>query len=258
MDTLLRIAVIAQQGLQEAWYSRFYLLIIIVVALCAGLGEFAGELVLTGAEGTRLTVYNFSLRLALVAIFAVHVIQGLVRDRIDKQTELFLSLDTPREVYALGRLLGFLAVLAVSIVFAALYPAVHIDTAVAMGWAVSLFAELSIVVTLAVFVTISINNVTACFSLVAGFYLLARNMGNLLLLSQSPILEGQQAGLQWARSVLQFINVLLPDLWRFARSDWLINNSLSLSHVGVNLLAAGVFCLLLFAATGFDLHRKNL
>ncbi len=258
MDTLLRIAVIAQQGLKEAWYSRFYLLLCLVVALCAGLGLFAGELVLSGADGTRISIYNFILRLALVGVFAIHVIQSLLRDRIDKQTEVMLSLDMPREFYVLGRLLGFLAVLFFGVLIAVLYPLWHVSPTTALGWALSLYAELAIVICLSVFITISINNAAGCFSLVAGLYFLARNMGNLLLLSQSPILESRGDGMEWMTSVLQAINMVLPDLWRFAPSRWLISDAANLPTLGMNLLTAAIFCLLLFAATGFDLHRKNL
>lgn len=258
MNTLLRITVIAQQGLQEAWYSRFYLLVAVITVICAGLGLFAGELVLTGSEGTRLTVYNFSARLALAAVFAIYVAQSLLRDRLEKQTEIYLSLDMPREVYVLGRSLGFMAVLVIGVCLAALYPAWHVSLGVTSGWALSLFAELSIVLFLTVFVTITLNNAAASLSVVAGFYLLARNMGNLLLLSQSPILEGREGGLEWAKSVLQLINVVLPDLWRFAPSDWLIGNTVNTADLAMNILAAGLFCLLLFTAASFDLHRKNL
>ncbi|MCS3904426.1 ABC-type Na+ efflux pump permease subunit [Methylohalomonas lacus] len=258
MDTLLRIVVIAQQGLKEAWYSRFYSLLCLVIVLCAGLGLFAGELVLSGADGTRLSVYNFILRLALVGVFAIHVIQSLLRDRIDKQTEVMLSLDMPREIYVLGRLLGFLAVSLIAVLVAILYPLWFSSPLTVAGWGLSLYTELAMIICLAGFVTISLNNAAACFSLVAGLYFLARNMGNLLLLSQSPILEGRDSGLDWMTAVLQAINTVLPDLWRFAPSEWLINNTADLSAVGMNMLTAAIFCLLLFAATGFDLHRKNL
>lgn len=258
MNTVLRVVVIAQQGLQEAWHGRFYLLLVAVVAVCALLGAFAGELVLIGSEGTRLAVYNFTLRLALVAVCSIHIIQSLLRDRIDKQTEVLLSLDMPREVYVFGRLLGFIVVLFLAVALAAVFPLWQVDPVVTAGWALSLFAELAIVACLSVFVAISMNNPAVCFSLVAGVYLLARSMGNLLLLSHSPIVQTGETGLEVAKLTLKLINILLPDLWRFAPSEWLLDNAIDPSMLGVNLLSAGLFCVLLAIAGSFDLHRKNL
>ncbi len=87
MDALFRVMVVAQQGLTEAMYSRTYLLLSIVIIVSASIGMFAGELVLSGTEDTRLVVYNFTLRLSLVSIIAIYTIQSLIREKADKQTD---------------------------------------------------------------------------------------------------------------------------------------------------------------------------
>lgn len=258
MDTLLRIVAIAQQGFYEAWRSRLFMVLTVVVGLSIGLAQFASALVLTGTLSTKLAIYSFSIRLALMAMFAIYTSQALIRDRIDKQTELFVSLDMKREIYFLGRLLGFYQVIVLAVIITILYPGYYTDLSATAGWGISLITELAIIVTLSAFITLSLNNVTASFITVSAFYLLARSMGNLLLLAQSPILQGQEAGIEWARSTLRLLNLLLPDLWHFVRTEWLLIEDFSWAEPGNNLLVACVYCLLLFMAACFDLHRKNL
>lgn len=258
MDTLRRIHAIAQQSMTEAWYSRLYLLIIVTVLICIGLGAFAGALVLTGDKSTGLIIYNFSLRFALVAIFAIHITQGLQRDRIDKQTEMLLSLDMPRVLYLLGRTVGFLGILAVCVLLATIFPLWQVNPIVGVGWAISLYAELGILICLSVFVSSSIRNPAASFIIILGVYLLARNIGNLLLLSQSPILDQANIFIQWMRLALETINVLLPDLWRFASSGWLASNSIDINTIWMNVMSAVIFSFLLLMAAGIDLYRENI
>lgn len=252
------MVVLAQQGLREAWYARLFILVLAVLVVSAGMAEFAAGLVLTDTLSTRLSIYGFTSRLALIAIITIYVIQALTRDRLDKQLELLVSLDVPREFYLLGRFLGFVLVLGIIAAMAGVYPIIHVSAATALGWAASLGLEMMLLVALAVFLTISINNMTICFGLAAGFYLLARNMGNLLLLSESNVVQTGDALIDWIRSLLSTINVFMPDLWRFARTDWLLDNRFAMTELGMNCLSGVIFTALLLMAAAFDLHRKNL
>ena len=258
MDTLRRIHAIAQQSMTEAWYSRLYLLIAVTVLICIGLGAFARALVLTGGSTTGLIIYNFSLRVAFVAIFAIHVSQALQRDRIDKQTEVLLSLDMPRMAYLLGRTVGFLGILAVCVLLATVFPLWQVNPIVGTGWAVSLYAELGILVCISVFVSTSIRNPAGSFIIILSVYLLARNIGNLLLLSQSPILDQANVGIEGMQLMLETLNLLLPDLWRFASSEWLASNSIDTNTVLMNVLSGVIFGILLLMAAGIDLYRQKI
>jgi len=258
MNTFRRIHAIAQQSMTEAWYSRLYLLITVAVLICIGLGTFAELLVLTGGKSTGLIIYNFSLRLVFVAIFAIHVTQALQRDRVDKQTEVLLSLDMPRVVYLLGRTVGFLGILVVCVLVATIFPLWQVNAVVGTGWAISLYAELGILICLSVFVSSSIRNPAGSFIIILGVYLLARNLGNILLLSKSPILDQANVGIEGMRFTLEILNILLPDLWRFASSDWLAGNSIDISTVWMNIVSAMIFGILLLMAAGIDLYRQNI
>lgn len=258
MTKPFKVAVMAQQGLIESWHSRTYLLLSTIVIVCAAIGIFAGKLVLTGAVETSLVVYNFSVRISLVAIISIYTIHSLIREKSDKQIDIMLALDMPRQIYIFGRIAGILLILLIAVMLAALYPLLHINASVVIMWSLSLFAELSMIVSLSIFVAISISNTSASFSIVMGGYLLARNMGNILLLTESPILQGQPVSMEWITFILDVLNLLLPDLWRYAQSTWLIRGEINTGVLAVDILSAALCCLVLITASAIDLSRKNL
>lgn len=258
MGTLGRIRIIAQYSLYEGRRSHVFLLTLALLFSCAALSEFCGLLVLTDSWQTKVSIYAFLARLALVAILTVYVISSLLRDRIDKQTEWLLSIDSPRHVYLYGRTLGFLVTGIFLVVLCGVYPALYSDFNNVVIWILSLGAEISIVVMLSVFVATTFNNNVTGFIAVGAFYTLGRNIGNFLLLSQSPLLQGEERTIDAARYTIEAIHYVMPDFWRYAETGWLIYQEAGLKTLSANIIEALIFCTLLLFAANIDLYRKNL
>ena len=118
---------------------------------------------------------------------ALYAIASVSREFQDKGLDVVLALDLPRSHYVLGKLLGFLAVgsgFAVAtavplIAFAGIEPAAQ--------WALSLACELAIVVALSLFCAVTFNTLMPAASFVMAFYVLARTLSAIRLISANPV-----------------------------------------------------------------------
>lgn len=258
MHTLFRIRILAQYGLYEGWRGYIFLISVVLMLACAGLAEFGGLLVLTDSWQTRIALYAFTARIAVISIIAIYVINSLIRDRIDKQTEWHLSIDSPRHVYLYGRVAGFLITGLIMAILAGIYPLMYVPNPDVLLWVISLFAETAIIIMLAVFIAVTFNNSVVGFIAVGAFYLLARNIGNFVLIARSPILEGGNETANIAGYLIKAVHFIMPDFWQYADSSWLLYGDGSLAGLALIIFEALIFSLLLLFAASIDLYRKNL
>lgn len=258
MNTLFRIRILAQYGLYEGWRGHVFLISVVLVLVCAALAEFSGLLVLTDTWQTRIAVYAFTARISLISVIAIYVINSLIRDRIDKQTEWHLSLDSPRHAYLYGRTAGFLVTGLIMAILAGIYPLVYTSGSDVLLWMISLFAETAIVIMLAVFIAVTFNNSVLGFIAVGAFYVLARNIGNFVLIAKSPVLETGDATVTVPGRLIGGVHYIIPDLWQYADSGWLLYGDGSLTGLSAIVFEALIFSLLLLFAASIDLYRKNL
>jgi len=257
MNTVFRIRTIAQYSVLEGLRGRVILVGCTLILASILLAEFSGQLVLTDTWQTKISIYAFLARISLIALIAIYIINSLVRDRIENQTEWLLSTDMPRVSYLLGRTLGFLIVTCVVVALVSIYPLFYSQAGSASLWIISLLAEALIVVFLAVFIAITFNNTVISFITVSAFYLLARNIGNFVLIAQSNIVADQTMFISLARYAMNLVHYLLPDLWRYADTRWLIYDEGNTDSLIIILVETIIYSLLLLSAAAFDLYRKN-
>lgn len=258
MDTLFRIRTLAQYSLYEGWRGHVFLTSVLLVLICAALAEFSGLLVLTDTWQTRVAIYAFTARISLVSVIAIYVINSLIRDRIDKQTEWHLSIDSPRYAYLYGRVTGFLVTGLLMAIVTGIYPLLYAQNMDVLLWLSSLYAEIAVVIMLAVFIAVTFNNSVLGFITAGAFYILARNIGNFILISQSPVLEGENETVNIASRIIETVHYVIPDFWQYADSRWLLYGDGSLAGLSAILVEALIFSLLLLFAASIDLYRKNL
>ena len=127
----------------------------------------------------------------------------------------------------------------------------------ALQWAASLGLELAIVVALALFCVVTFGQITPAASFVLAFYLLARALTAIRLMSANPIAGADTFSHEAMRFVIEALALVMPALDAWTQTAWLVNGHAAWT---VMLQLAGqsaLYVVLLAAATMFDFHRKN-
>lgn len=253
-----RIATLAGYTLLEAARTRLPFVLAAAIVLLLASSFFVQELALTESARARTAVYAAGMRFACVFIAAMHVIASLLREFNDKGLDVALALDLPRSHYIAGKLAGFLAMGAL-IAAAASLPLVFLATAEsALQWGLSLALELAIVVALALFGILIFEQVMPAAGLVLAFYLLARTLTAIRLMSAEPLIGGNALSYDVMRELVEALALLVPDFGRWTQTAWVVDRAADWTEVGALFVHALVYLVLLTAAAMFDFYRKDL
>jgi ABC-type transport system involved in multi-copper enzyme maturation permease subunit len=258
MPVLKKIAIIARFTLLEALRTRLPWIAVVV----AGVLVLASLLVqhIAIAESTRMQTgfLAASLRLATVFVLSLHIAASMVREFNDKGVDLLLALDLPRAGYYLGRFAGFAVIAAGLALLAGGVMLLFVRSPALASWTASLGLELTLIAALALFCVITFVQIMPAISFVAAFYLLARGISAVQLLSASPLLSpAEWSNLAVARLV-DALAWLLPDLSRFTLTSWLVDQAPGIDALSHLALQAVVYSALLVCAGLYDLYRKSL
>ena len=222
-----------------------------------GLSIFMQQVAVTESHQIQAGTLALVNRLGSVFILVSFVLSGMIRDAQDKSLEFFLAMPISRTGYFFGRLLGYAAVCLLIAALAALPLFFRNSGETALLWSASLFMELILICSVCLFFSITLTQLPAALAAVAGFYLLARSMGTLLLLMNGP-LAGQGRLQKAADAVFYFIGLLLPRLDEYTQSAWLVYPSPHWSQLLPIILQTVIYSGLMCAAALFDLHRREL
>ncbi len=248
---------VAYFTLLEALRCRLLMLMVMVALGLFGLAEFLGELSITETRQIQASVIASLLRVFSICITCLFVISSVLRERDDKGLELILSVPLPRHAYLLGKTAGF-AGFSLSVAVLAALPLFLYAPAVAVGcWMFSLFCELALLACFSLLCLLTFANVSLAFTSVIAFYLLARSMETLRLLSAAPALASDANSQVLMNFMVNGLALLLPDLHAFTRSEWLVYG-ISAGAVGAVLIQTVVYLPVLLSAGLFDLYRQNL
>jgi ABC-type transport system involved in multi-copper enzyme maturation permease subunit len=252
-----RIATIARYTLLEAMRTRLVILAagILLVMLVASF--FIQSIAITESARFQVGFYAAGMRLACVFVAGLYVIVSVTRELNDKGLEVVLALDLPRSHYVLGRLAGFLAVAVLVAAIASLPMAWLAAPAAAAQWMISLALELAIVVALALFCIIALSNLIPAASIVLAFYLLARSLTAMRLMSAHPIAGADAPFQQVMQFLVEGLALIVPALDAWTRTDWLVNEPASWFQILQLSGQSALYVALLAAAAMFDFYRKN-
>lgn len=244
--------------LLEAVRTRLLWFALLVVALVFGVAVFLESVAITESRAIRVGVMGAGLRLAAVLLVALFVIGSMLRELDDKVVDLLLSLPLPRAAYYLGRLAGFMAfALLVTAIFT-LPLLLLASPADAVAWGLSLAAELAIVAALALFCLFTFHQLPVALSVVAAFYLLGRAIGAIQLMARGTFFDPHSLLHQVSAWAVDAVAFLMPDLYRFTRSEWLVHGLDDPVALGLVLGQALVYVPLLAVAALVDLYRREL
>jgi ABC-type transport system involved in multi-copper enzyme maturation permease subunit len=253
-----RIATIARFTLLEALRTRLAALIGTALAVLLAASFFVAEIAVAESARMQAGFYAAGVRLGCVFIAATYVLVSVTREFNDKGLEVVLALDLPRWHYLLGKLAGFLAIAALVAAGAAVPLAFLAPAPAALQWGFSLFLELAIVVALALFCVITFSQLTPAASFVLAFYVLARALTAIRLMSANPVAGADTWSHQAIRFVVETLALVMPALDAWTQTAWLVNEQAPWTALARLAAQSALYVALLAAAAMFDFHRKNL
>jgi len=253
-----QIAILARYTLLEAVRTRLFWLFAGALVLIFALTYFLQQLAITESARLQIAFSAAATRLAAVFVLSLHVLTSVVREFNDKGLELTLSFDLRRSHYILGRLLGFVFV-AAPIALMAMLPQLALAPApAAFQWGLSLALELVIMAALGLFCIVTFTQLIPAAGFVCAFYVLARAMWAIRLISEHPIIDENTLSQRVMAWLVDALALVLPALDRFAPSAWLADSAAGWGAVAANAAHAALYTALLGAATMFDFSRRDL
>ena len=252
-----RIATIARYTLLEALRTRLAALVLLALVVLLAASYFV--LSIAVIEGARFQAgfYAAAERLACVFVVGLYAIVSVTRELDDKGLDVLLALDLPRSHYVIGKLAGFLGIAAAIAVVAALPLALLAPAGAALQWMLSLAFELAVVAALALFCVLTFSQMTLAASFVLAFYVLARSLTAIRLMSASPITGSDTFAYQAARWTTEGLALVVPAFDGWTRTAWLVDGMAPWSSLVQLAGESALYVSLLAAAAMFDFYRKN-
>ena len=255
-DLMRKIFAIARFTLLEAARSRLVWLVFGAVLVLCLASFLVRELAITESQRLQLAFLASMLRATNALLIAAYIISTLHREFNDKVPALILAMDVPRSHFVLGKSLGLGITAALIALSCALPLALLAPVAAWWPWAVSLLLEAWIISAVSLFCGFSLRSVAAGLLFTVGFYVLAKSMATIQLISHSS-LEIASTAHRYMTGLLDTLALLLPRLDLFAQTRWLVDG---LDNVHLLALAAQalLFVALVSSAAMIDLYRRNL
>lgn len=252
------IFAITRFTLLEALRNRLVWLFLFLLLVGIMLAEFMGGISITESLLVKASLLGASLRIFAVFVISLFVITSMVREINDKGLELTLSLPVSRSNYYFGKLLGYSLLAFMMVFFIGLSLIFYAPAPQVLLWSCALFCELLIITAVCLLCVFTFSQVTTAITAVAAFYVLARSINAIQLMSTGPLIDPNSVLQAFSIKVLNIIAYVLPDLHRFSPSSWLVYSESSIAQIGPVLSQTVIYMLLLIIAGLFDFYRKNL
>jgi hypothetical protein len=252
-----RIATIGRYTMLEALRTRLPLLTFVLIGILLGASFFVREIAITDSSRFQTAFYAATARFATAFLAALHVISSVSRDFQDKGLDVTLALDLPRSHYLYGKLAGFI-VIAAAVAFSIGLPLVPLaGWEGAAMWIASLAFELALVVALSLFCAITFASLMPATGFVMAFYLFARAITAIRLISANPIAGADAPSHRVMQWLVEALALLVPPLDQWTRTEWLVDGSASWGLLPGIAAHSALLVMILTAAAVFDLHRRN-
>jgi Cu-processing system permease protein len=250
-------AAVARYTLLEAWRSGFFRIYAGMLVLAWMAAEFAASLALTASASYRSVTYAALVRLLLAGLVMLFVVQGVAREHAERLLELYWSRPLSRGAWFAGRLLGALLLTTGCALLAGLPLLTVAPPLPVLAWSVSFAAELAIVSAAALTAAVALMQLTPALLATAAFYVLARAMSAIVLMSSGPTVDPEAWSTPLVARAVELIALALPALDRYAPSQWLHAPDVGPAEVSRLLLEAGIYVLLIAAVGLIDVRRRE-
>ncbi len=253
----MHINTICRYTALEAIRTRVPATALLTLAVLLGASLFIRELAVTETSRFQIGFYAAAARLCAVFIASLYVLASISREFSDKGLEVLLALDVPRSHYICGKLAGFtLTAGAIAVVLS--LPLWVLAPAAAWMWTASLAIELALMTALSLFCIVTFSQLLPAAGFVAAFYLLARSVTAMRLMSANPVAGQDTLSHQVTRGLVDGLGYLMPALDRWTDTAWLVNAAPEPSVLLAIVAQGTIYIGLLAAATLFDFYRRSL
>jgi len=253
-----QIVTLASYVTKEALHTSFFVVMVILLLIGVGLTLFVGQITLTEGTAIKSSLLAAFLRLSAAYGLSLFVITSIVREFNDHTLYLWLSFPLPRSRYFIGKFSGFAVVSAMTAGLYGIALLVYASYDQASLWALSLFCELLIITALSLLCVFTFPYTLQAFSTVLGFYILARSINAMQLMTQSPLQSSDTGINHLVNNLVELLALLLPNLEHFTQSEWLVYQTGSFENLLIIGVQTFIYVSLLIGMSLFDLYRKNL
>ena len=257
-DRLRFVGVVARCTLHEARRSRLPEMMALFLGGTLVVAGLAEEVALTEALATRNGLHAAMLRTGAVLALTLFVVASAVRDRSEGFLALLLAQPGTRADYYCGKLFAGMALAGGIAILCGLCLLPHAPLRPVLLWTATLTLELGVIVSASLLGGLAFRHTAPALLAVLAFYLLARSIDALLLLSRTPLGTAAQWWRAVEETVVAIVYHLVPDLGRYASSEWLVYPPPAVGELPVLATRAAFGVALLSALTLFDLYRRDL
>ena len=252
-----QIRAIARYTLLEALRTRLPLLLAATLVLVAALGFFVAELAVIESQRMRVSFYAAGARFVAVFIVSAHVLGSITREFNDKGIDALLALDLPRSHYILGKLGGFLAIAAAVAAITCVPLALQAALPAVLQWGAALALELAVMAAFALFCVMAFAQFIPAAALVLAFYLLARSLTAIQLISAHPLSGAGALSHTVGRWMVDGLALVMPALDRWPQTAWLVDAPAPWAWFAGMTTQAILYVALLAGAAIVDFQRRN-
>jgi len=242
----------------EALRARFFVTIVILLLIGFGFALFIGQITVIETIAYQSSLLAAFLRLSAVYIVSLFVITSMVHEFQDHSVYLWLSLPIQRSTYILGKFSGFMLIALITAILFGAALLLFVPYLQVGLWTLSLFCELLIITALSLFCVLTFHHTVQTFSVVLGFYILARSISTMQLMAEGPLNNSLSWTDQFINGLINILAMLLPNLVQFTQSEWIVYYTGSFDNLLEIVVQTIIYILLLIAMSLFDLYRKNL
>ncbi len=254
----VHITTIGKYTALEAIRTRVPVMALLTLAILCGASLLIRELAITETTRFQLGFYATAARLSAVFMVSMYVLASIAREFNDKGLDVLLALDVPRSHYICGKLAGFmLTALAIAVVLS-LPLWLLAPSAAAWIWTASLAVELALIAALSLFCIITFNQLLPAAGFIAAFYLLARSLTAIRLMSANPVAGQDTLSHQVTSALVEGLGFLMPALDRWTDTAWLVNTPPEPALLMSIVVQGGIYIALLTTAALFDFYRRSL
>jgi Cu-processing system permease protein len=258
MTSMKAILTLTALVAHEALRTRFFAIIIILLSIGFGLAIFVGQVTVIETLAYQSSLLAAFLRLAAIYVVSLFVITSMVHEFNNHAIYLWLSLPMRRSTYLFGKLSGFILIAIVTALLFGIALLNYVPYQQAFLWTLSLVCELLIITSLSLLCVLTFPQTVQAFSVVLGFYILARSITAIELMVQGPLSSSSSWADQLINGLVQLLSMLLPHFDRFTQSEWLVYHTGSLEQLLQIVVQTMIYVALLILMSLFDLYRKNL
>jgi hypothetical protein len=255
----VHITTIGRYTALEALRTRVPATTLLTLCVLLGASLFVRELAVTESARFQTGFYAAAARLCAVFIASLYVLASISREFNDKGLEVLLALDVPRSHYICGKLSGFVLTATGIAILLSLPLWLLAPAPAVLLWTASLAIELAIVVALALFCIVTFSQLLPAAGFVAAFYLLARSITAMRLMSAQPVAGQDTLSHQFTSALVDGLAFLLPALDAWTQTAWLVDGpSDGAALIATLAIQGAIYVTLLTAAALFDFYRRSL